>query len=464
MSTDAEENEWIADFLVMYLRSPPWTVPLNSFIDQHCISFDADDENKFVYSDIHRDFVKMIDDLLSDACTDLGLSHQEFASAVENMMASGDKDIQRLVLGQILAADDFLTFKKLMVKRNVELEMEVLRALENPTSTDGGDGGETGDEDEDERNLQLALQMSTEAAEAVKYGDISEHDLKAALAASVSDYDHIKAQISNEQAEIEQAIALSLALEGDQLKKLEAAQDDEDRALTDADKANNKEDREVAEDKAAKARQTQIKLTKELAPLRMPGGGGLTKLPKLADLQKQHRINQAKAENVFRETAQVVKEKKEDDTTAMQRKGGVSEAELKRRQDLLRAQRDLILAKKNKSRQKELDEFKKETEQNVDKASSASSSDEAKGQSEENAKRTAMRATLAQHFKADAVRFKKRKAAERANTNSLNDQLNKAEDLRNEYSNLSQRKMLDQEEIRRNKLASFNDKVQDGVM
>merc|ERR1712098_69096 len=41
----------------------------------------------------------------------------------------GTEGVNKYLFDQILAVDDFLSFKKLMVKRNKELEREVLKAL-----------------------------------------------------------------------------------------------------------------------------------------------------------------------------------------------------------------------------------------------------------------------------------------------------------------------------------------------
>ena len=72
MSTGDEDEDWMCDFIVAFLRSPPWTVPLWSFIDVHCLVFDADEENKFVYTDIHKEFVDLVDALLTDNLKDMG--------------------------------------------------------------------------------------------------------------------------------------------------------------------------------------------------------------------------------------------------------------------------------------------------------------------------------------------------------------------------------------------------------
>ena len=40
--------------IIGFLRSPRWKVPIMSFLDEHCICFDNDDENKFEFTKIHN--------------------------------------------------------------------------------------------------------------------------------------------------------------------------------------------------------------------------------------------------------------------------------------------------------------------------------------------------------------------------------------------------------------------------
>ena len=76
------------------------------------------------------------------------------------------------VLEQILAVDDFVSFKKMMVKRNMELELEAMKALQSLSariaeegSGSGGEQEEPGDDDF-EAQLQQALELSMKEAQA----------------------------------------------------------------------------------------------------------------------------------------------------------------------------------------------------------------------------------------------------------------------------------------------------------
>jgi len=41
------------DIIINFLRSPMWKTPIMSFIEENCIIFDTEEENKLEYTDIH---------------------------------------------------------------------------------------------------------------------------------------------------------------------------------------------------------------------------------------------------------------------------------------------------------------------------------------------------------------------------------------------------------------------------
>jgi hypothetical protein len=45
-----------------------------SFLDEHCIIFDNEDENKLEYTPIHRNFRKMVEELICELLAELGVS------------------------------------------------------------------------------------------------------------------------------------------------------------------------------------------------------------------------------------------------------------------------------------------------------------------------------------------------------------------------------------------------------
>ena len=64
-----------------------------------------------------------MDDLLSELMTELGVTEEQFVISCEK--AAKNPQYARIV-NQILAVDNFIAFKKLMVKRNNELNQQAM--------------------------------------------------------------------------------------------------------------------------------------------------------------------------------------------------------------------------------------------------------------------------------------------------------------------------------------------------
>ena len=53
-ATEEGENDWFFDIIINFLRSPRWKTPVMSFLDEYCIIFDNEEENKLEYTTIHN--------------------------------------------------------------------------------------------------------------------------------------------------------------------------------------------------------------------------------------------------------------------------------------------------------------------------------------------------------------------------------------------------------------------------
>lgn len=114
--------------------------------------------------------------LLEAFLAEIGVTSEEFAAACSTaVQAGGDR---AFVFQQIMAVDDFQTFRRMMTKRNYEIEMDALKQMEMiqqkaaqdagqpppppPPETPGQeDLGEFGDIDlEEQRQLEEALALS----------------------------------------------------------------------------------------------------------------------------------------------------------------------------------------------------------------------------------------------------------------------------------------------------------------
>ncbi len=111
--------------IIGFLRSPRWKTPVMSFLDDNCINFDNEEENKLEFTAIHNQFKKLVEGLLEELMRDLGVSDEQFVDACDK---AAKNPIHKKIVDQIMAVDNFLAFKKLMVKRNNELNQQVIVA------------------------------------------------------------------------------------------------------------------------------------------------------------------------------------------------------------------------------------------------------------------------------------------------------------------------------------------------
>ncbi|GMH51397.1 hypothetical protein TrRE_jg6624 [Triparma retinervis] len=253
MSTD-----WIFESVAQILKSPAWEAEVFGFIDENCLVFSNDDENKFCYSDLHAEFKEVVERHLTSKLAEFGIGEEVFYEAcASNRFKS---DINKSVYDQMVAMDDFLTFKKLMVRRNMELELEAVRALQSanvklkPATT----------REEEEAQFQAALKASEEltptermAAEKANLerggaeekgsgggmasaaaGAVMEKQLKDAIEANMTELEIFHKQEEFERLQLEQAIAASLALHEEELheakleaKRMDASEQDDEGGI-----------------------------------------------------------------------------------------------------------------------------------------------------------------------------------------------------------------------------------------
>lgn len=74
----------------------------------------------------------MVDDLLSELMSELGVTEEQFMEACEKASAN---PLHKKIVDQITAVDNFIAFKKLMVKRNAELNEQAMAMLTKKETT-----------------------------------------------------------------------------------------------------------------------------------------------------------------------------------------------------------------------------------------------------------------------------------------------------------------------------------------
>jgi hypothetical protein len=285
--TDAD---WLFDYLMEVFRSPTWEVPLMEFIDMHCVIFDQvrartshlasttrgvratagqsakmaqaltgnryvhalhdvqDDENKLEYTSVHNEFCDLVERLLEAHLGDVGMAAEDFLNVCA--AARNGRALNSFVFEQILAVDDFLTFKKIMCKRNMELELEAVRAAQDaaraaaagvpvraPARASAARPAAAAPPAaaEDDAELQAAMRLSEQLATdgyAVRHASDTEEEraLADALQASLLDAEEARRLAEYEVAMLEAAIAASLALQDEQVRLQQERQEAEEQA------------------------------------------------------------------------------------------------------------------------------------------------------------------------------------------------------------------------------------------
>uniref|UniRef100_A0A7S4H8G5 Cilia- and flagella-associated protein 36 n=1 Tax=Guillardia theta TaxID=55529 RepID=A0A7S4H8G5_GUITH len=171
----SESNNWQLEAVDQFMRSPEYKTPIMNYIDEKCIVFDDDEENKLEFTKIHEEFVELVFGLLEKFLVEIGLSTEEFAKTCSKELQRGEN---AFVYHSIMAADDFQSFKKMMAKRNYEFQLQAIEQLRNMQFTAGmcealpegdladlplppGEGEDEEDEDFDEEmQLREAIRLS----------------------------------------------------------------------------------------------------------------------------------------------------------------------------------------------------------------------------------------------------------------------------------------------------------------
>ena len=125
VDTSENDQEWILDIIAEYLQSPVWKNPIIEFIDDNCVVFEETEENRLEYTVIHQKFKKLIETQLEAYIQDLGITSAIFVATC----GKAAKKVHRTVLQQILAVEDFLLFKQMMVNRNIQMNKEAMEEM-----------------------------------------------------------------------------------------------------------------------------------------------------------------------------------------------------------------------------------------------------------------------------------------------------------------------------------------------
>lgn len=361
-----------------------------SFIDEKCIVFDNEEENKLCYSALHQEFKELVERVLTEHLMDVGVAPEDFFEACEVAYQREASDFAKQVIEQILACDDFLTFKTLMFERNKELEYEAIQALNASGRHIGANSDEISVDDESKHeskedsygeekdDLELALELSKQADAASKL-----------------------VALEKEQAEIEKAIALSLLLAEEKEKQEHEGSEAESKAMEPLDsKSHHGLDDESKAEEKQESRVTFKKMThvqRTRSSRAILGGNPLPPINSNVKLSKQRS---AVERFIDKGVASSAAQPRQSAASS----GEIDKVELARRTRHLQAQREKLLAKKKAERMSRLQIFEQEKPKQTGQQSIRQGSrSEVESKASDEAKPSTLTRALAQKMKRELL-------------------------------------------------------------
>ena len=141
IQSQSMENQKVFASVLFILESPRWKAEVGSFVDEHCIVFDDEEESSLEHGKLHNEYTEIVEQVLSERLAESNIEPEAFVNSVQiyahrdinrgksNKDEEGGTslDSHATAINQVLAVSDYLVFKKIMLKRNLELEMEAAK-------------------------------------------------------------------------------------------------------------------------------------------------------------------------------------------------------------------------------------------------------------------------------------------------------------------------------------------------
>ncbi|KAK3244426.1 hypothetical protein CYMTET_45958 [Cymbomonas tetramitiformis] len=118
---------WLLDAMVDFVaESERWHSSIQGFMIEQCEVFEDSEENKLEHTLVHQEFQLLMESLLEEQLEVLGVTGADFAAAI----AQSSSPEHQGFLEQVLAMDNFLHFKTMMIKLMRDLQGEGFDSLD----------------------------------------------------------------------------------------------------------------------------------------------------------------------------------------------------------------------------------------------------------------------------------------------------------------------------------------------
>ncbi|NXS11014.1 CFA36 protein, partial [Neodrepanis coruscans] len=204
---EEDDVEWVVDTIAGFLRGPAWSIPILEFMEHNCDVFDDEEESKLSYTEIYQEYQALVEKLLEDCLKEVGINEEKFQEAFSSPLAK--THTSQAILQTVLAAEDFRLFKKMMVQKNIEMQLQAIRIIKErngvlPECLTEGSDVFSEIEQEEMKILREVLRKSKEEYEIEqgrKRTEEAQAKLKAPDATHSSPREAVKVKESTEGAE-----------------------------------------------------------------------------------------------------------------------------------------------------------------------------------------------------------------------------------------------------------------------
>ena len=171
------DYDWIYDLVIEIISSPEFRNPIKDFIDENCDSFVGSEENTLEQGKIFKNFIEFIDSLLASFIIEIGISEEMFILAAKKGIENPKNKMHKKYILQLISFTNYLYFKNLMTKRNIQLEQQAIKMLnESNNNKINVNNNLNNVEKIVENNIQIV-----EEEEIKKINKINENDIKNAI-------------------------------------------------------------------------------------------------------------------------------------------------------------------------------------------------------------------------------------------------------------------------------------------
>ncbi|XP_053985385.1 cilia- and flagella-associated protein 36 [Hylaeus volcanicus] len=223
---DKDDSAWVFDSLIGFLQGPVWSAPLITFIEEKSLIFEADIEENDEYQKIYQEYKNLVDLLLGCFMEDMGITPEQFEYACTvNKYTKMPIQFQQNLFEQIWAANEYEIFKRMMIQKNLELQLQALNVIEQKYGlTPASLMYETDGSHDDTLVMEEIIQKH-----ALDDDPEEEQDIEASETSLIKEHERLTAKYNNERALLEEALKASQQDKTPETESLSSPTEEEDK-------------------------------------------------------------------------------------------------------------------------------------------------------------------------------------------------------------------------------------------